>query len=327
MALTASVRTERYPLSVPFTISRGTRTHAEVVVVTLTDGTIVAQGEGVPNARYGEDLQSATAEIEKALPLLIEGAGRAQIAKRMKHGAARNAVDCALWDLEAKRSGKTIATLAGLPPSKPVTTVYTLSLGTPDVMGKQAAEQAQRPILKLKLGGAGDVERVRAVRANAPNCVLVADANEAWTAALFAEMIAPIRDCGLAMLEQPLPAGKDEDLHSLPRLIPICADESCHDRSDLKDLLGKYDMINIKLDKTGGLTEALALASDARDYGFGLMVGCMVGTSLSMAPTHLIAQMCKYTDIDAPLLLSQDRPHGLRYVGSIVEPPDSALWG
>jgi L-alanine-DL-glutamate epimerase-like enolase superfamily enzyme len=327
MALEASVRTERYPLSVPFVISRGTRTHAEVVVVTLTDGAITAQGEGVPNARYGESVESASAEIEKILPLLQDGAGRAQIAKRMKHGAARNAVDCALWDLEAKRAGKTIAALAGLPPSKPVTTVYTLSLGTPEFMGEQAAAQAQRPILKLKLGGLGDVERVRAVRANAPNCILVADANEAWTPALFAEMIGPIKELGLAMLEQPMPAGKDEDLRTLPRLVPVCADESCHDRGDLKDLVGKYDMINIKLDKTGGLTEALALASDARDYGFGLMVGCMVGTSLSMAPTHLIAQLCKYTDIDAPLLLAQDRAHGMRYVGSIVEPPVSALWG
>lgn len=327
MTLEASVRTERYPLSVPFVISRGTRTHAEVVVVTLTDGAITAQGEGVPNARYNESVESSSAEIEKILPLLKEGAGRAQIAKAMKHGAARNAVDCALWDLEAKRAGKTIAQLAGLPPSKPVTTVYTLSLGTPEFMGEQAAAQAQRPILKLKLGGAGDVERVRAVRVNAPNCILVADANEAWTPALFAEMIGPIKELGLAMLEQPMPAGKDEDLRTLPRLIPVCADESCHDRGDLKDLVGKYDMINIKLDKTGGLTEALALASDARDYGFGLMVGCMVGTSLSMAPTHLIAQLCKYTDIDAPLLLAQDRAHGMRYVGSIVEPPVSTLWG
>jgi L-alanine-DL-glutamate epimerase-like enolase superfamily enzyme len=327
MSIQVSIRTERYPLSVPFVISRGTRTHAEVVVVTLTDGAITAQGEGVPNARYHETTESSTKEIEAVLSLLEAGAGRAQIAKQMKHGAARNAVDCALWDLEAKRAGKSIAALAGLPPSRPITTVYTLSLGTPEFMGEQAAAQAQRPILKLKLGGAGDVERVRAVRQNAPNCVLVADANEAWTPALFAEMIAPLKEAGLAMLEQPLPAGKDEDLRSLPRLIPICADESCHDRSDLKDLVGKYDMINIKLDKTGGLTEALALASDARDYGFGLMVGCMVGTSLSMAPTHLIAQLCKYTDIDAPLLLAQDRPNGLRYVGSEVDPPVSALWG
>jgi L-alanine-DL-glutamate epimerase-like enolase superfamily enzyme len=322
-----TTRAETWPLAAAFTISRGSRTETAVLVAELDDGVARGSGEAVPNARYGETIASVEAQIHAVAPALARGADRHALQDLLPHGAARSALDCAFWDLEAKRAGRPVWQLAGLPAPHELVTAYTLSLGTPEAMGNAAASQAHRPLLKLKLGGAGDVERVRAVRAAAPRSRLIADANEAWTPEQCGPLLAALAELGVALIEQPLPAGQDDALAALARPLPVCADESCHDRADLASLRARYDYVNIKLDKTGGLTEALALAADARALGFGLMVGCMVGTSLGMAPAHLIGQLCSFVDIDAPLLLARDREHGLVYDGSRVAPPTPALWG
>jgi L-alanine-DL-glutamate epimerase-like enolase superfamily enzyme len=255
------------------------------------------------------------------------GAGRAEIARLMPAGAARNAVDCALWDLEAKRSGVPVRSLPGLRAAGPVATAYTLSLGTPEAMAAQARANAARPWLKVKIGGDGDGPRIRAVAAAAPASRIILDANEGWTPDNLAENIATAAECGVALIEQPLPAGRDEALRTADRRVPICADESVHTKADLAALAGLYDAVNIKLDKAGGLTEALALRDEARRLGFGIMVGCMVGTSLGMAPAVLLAQDADFVDLDGPLLLARDRSPALRYEGSLVHPPETALWG
>jgi L-alanine-DL-glutamate epimerase-like enolase superfamily enzyme len=322
-----ATRAETWPLAAAFTISRGSRTETAVLVVELDDGTVRGRGEAVPNARYGETIALVEAQIRAAAPAFERGCDRTALQALLPHGAARNALDCALWDLEAKRAGKPAWVLAGLPEPKKLITAYTLSLGTPEAMAAAASAHAHRPVLKLKLGGAGDIERVRAVRAAAPASQLIADANEAWTPDQCAPLMAGLAALGVALIEQPLPAGQDDVLATIARPVPICADESCHDRSGLAALRARYDYVNIKLDKTGGLTEALALAADAKALGFGLMVGCMVGTSLGMAPAHLIGQLCTFVDIDAPLLLAKDRADGLVYDGSTVAPPTPVLWG
>jgi L-alanine-DL-glutamate epimerase-like enolase superfamily enzyme len=245
----------------------------------------------------------------------------------MPPGAARNALDAAFWDIEAKRAYCSVAELAGMGPLKPVVTAYTLSLDTPERMGAAALAQRGRPLLKLKLTGDGDLERVRAVRENAPQSRLIVDANEGWTVRHFAEFMPVLAELGVELIEQPLPAGDDDALSELPHPVPVCADESCHVAADLDRLAGKYDAINIKLDKAGGLTEALELAKAARERGFEIMVGCMIGTSLAMAPAMLLAQQASVVDLDAPLLLAADRNQGLRYEGSLVHPPEPALWG
>lgn len=322
MSVTLIATAETFPMDGTFTISRGSRTEAEVVTVTVRDGGHVGRGECVPYARYGESIASVIAQIEGAGPMA--GTDDAQA---MPAGAARNAVDCALWDLEAKRRGVPVAHLLGLPEPRPVTTAYTLSLGTPDAMRTKAAENAHRPLLKIKLGGKGDLERLRAVRTGAPDATLIIDANEGWTPEIYAALAPELLALGVAMVEQPLPAGDDEALRGMDRPLPVCADESCHDRASLAALQGKYDMVNIKLDKTGGLTEALALRDAAREMEFGIMVGCMVGTSLAMAPAMLVAQGAEVVDLDGPLLLAKDRETPLRFEGSIVHPPTPALWG
>jgi len=242
-------------------------------------------------------------------------------------GAARNALDCAFWDLEAKRAGRPAYALAGLTAPRPLVTAYTISLDHADAMAAAAAKAASCKLLKVKLGGAGDVGRISAIRAAAPRCELIVDANEGWTPDNFAENLAACADAGVTLVEQPLPAGADQCLGAFPHGIPICADESVHDCGSLPALVGKYDAVNVKLDKTGGLTEALKLAAEAERLGFGLMVGCMVSTSLAMAPAHLLAQRARVVDLDGPLLLAKDRPHGLRYEGSLVYPPTPELWG
>lgn len=322
-----TVTAETWPLASAFTISRSSRTETRVLVVDLYQGPFKGRGEAVPNSRYRESIDSVIAEIEAIRPALESGADRQKIGQLMDHGAARNAVDCALWDLEAKLAGQPVWQLAGLKEPQPVATAYTISLGTPETMAAAAAEQAARPLLKLKLGGDGDIERVRAVRAAAPLAELIVDANEAWRPDHLATYLPAMAELGVRLIEQPLPADHDAALAGIVRPVPICADESCHDRIGLASLIGRYDYINIKLDKTGGLTEALALAREAQAYGLGLMVGCMLGTSLGMAPAHLIAQMCRFVDIDAPLLLARDRPGGLRFQGSMVSPPNALLWG
>ena len=318
-----TVTAETFRLAQVFTISRGSRTEARVLTVRATEGGITGRGECVPYARYGETLDSVAAQVE-ALPA---GLDRHRLQEILEPGAARNAVDCALWDLEAKRAGRRVWELAGLPAPGPMVTAYTLSLDTPEAMRAQAAANAHRPLLKIKLGTADDMPRLEAVRAGAPKAKIIVDANEGWTAEIYADLAPHLVRLGVALVEQPLPAGADEMLGEIARPLPVCADESCHDRASLADLAGKYDMINIKLDKTGGLTEALALRDVAHAQGYGIMVGCMVGSSLAMAPAVLVAQGADVVDLDGPLLLAEDRDHPLHYDGAGVHPPEAALWG
>lgn len=318
-----TVTPERFPLAQTFTISRGSKNEARVLTVRIDRDGLTGRGECVPYARYGETLETVAAQIAS----VPEGVTRDALQTLLPAGAARNAVDCALWDLTAKANGRRAWDLAGLPPPRPLTTAYTLSLDTPDAMRAAAAAQAARPILKIKLGTPDDIARLEAVRAGAPEARIIVDANEGWTPALYADLCPHLLRLGVALVEQPLPAGQDGALADMARPVPVCADESCHDRASLAGLMGKYDMVNIKLDKTGGLTEALALRDAARAAGFGVMVGCMVGTSLAMAPALVVAQGADMVDLDGPLLLAQDRARPLRYVGSEVFPPDAGLWG
>ncbi|MDP2578873.1 dipeptide epimerase [Shimia thalassica] len=318
-----SVTRDVFKLAQVFTISRGSRTEAKVLTVKITDGDFVGWGECVPYARYDETLESVTAEIE-SLPAEFD---RMALYDLLPAGAARNAVDCALWDLEAKKAGKPAWELAGLPAPGPEVTAYTLSLGTPESMQEQAAKNAFRPLLKIKLGTPDDMPRLKAVRAGAPNSTIIVDANEGWSAEVYADLAPHLVRLGVALVEQPLPAGDDDALLGMDRPVPVCADESCHDRNSLAKLKGKYDVVNIKLDKTGGLTEALALRDAALAEGYDVMVGCMVGSSLAMAPATLVAQGAVVTDLDGPLLLAEDRKTPLLFDAEGVHPPKAALWG
>ena len=327
MPIRLSVTAERWPIAGSFTISRGAKTEAEVVVATLADGEHVGRGECVPYARYGETVDGVIAAIARLAPAVANGLDRNDLAASLPAGAARNALDCAFWDLAAKRSGTPAHVLAGLPQPNPLVTAYTISLAAPEIMADAAAAAAARPLLKVKLGGPGDPARIAAVRTAAPDSALIVDANEGWTAANLVDNLAACAEAGVRLIEQPLPARDDAALASCPHAVPICADESVHDRASLAGLRGRYDAVNIKLDKTGGLTEALAVAAAARSLGFDLMVGCMVSTSLAIAPALLVAQGARYVDLDGPLLLARDRPDGLRFDGSIVHPASPALWG
>lgn len=317
------VTTDVFPLAQVFTISRGSRTEANVITVRVSEDGITGWGESVPYARYGETMDSVRAEIEALGPI-----DRASLQDALPSGAARNAVDCALWDLEAKRAGKRVWELAGLSKPGPEITAYTLSLATPEKMQQQAAENAFRPLLKTKLGGGEeDVARIEAVRRGAPNARIIVDANEGWSADLYRELAPVLVRLGVEMVEQPFPAGEDDALLDIERVLPVCADESCHDRASLPGLKGKYDMVNIKLDKTGGLTEALALRKAAEAENYDIMVGCMVGSSLAMAPAQLIAQGVPIVDLDGPLLLAEDRETPLNFDENGVHPPQRELWG
>ena len=323
-----SVRIERWPLAGAFTISRGSKTEAVVVVAELSDGTHRGRGESVPYARYGETADGIVAAIEAMRPGLQQGLDRPALQQAMRSGAARNALDCAYWDVNAKAAGRRAHELAGLGPPAPLTTAYTISLGTPAAMAEAAERAALRPLLKVKLGGGGDDRtRIAAVRRAAPRAEIIVDVNEGWRADDLARNLAACADAGVTLVEQPLPEGGDEALARIKRTIPVCADESVHDRASLDALAGKYDAVNVKLDKAGGLTEALALAGAAEQRGLAVMVGCMVATSLAMAPAMLVAQRARVVDLDGPLLLAKDRPEGLRYDGSLVYPPEPALWG
>jgi L-alanine-DL-glutamate epimerase-like enolase superfamily enzyme len=318
---------EVWPIRGAFAISRGSKTAAEVVVVTLTDGAHRGRGECVPYARYGETIDGVVAAIEGLRAEIDSGLTREALQDALPPGAARNALDCALWDLDAKRAGCRVWDLAGLAPPKAVISAYTLSLDSPENMGRAAAAEAERPLLKLKLAGADDLERVAAVRAGAPNARLIVDANEGWTADDYAGFAPALAELGVELIEQPLPAGADACLAAMQRPVPVCADESCHDLASLPPLVGRYDAVNIKLDKTGGLSEALKLKAAAEAAGLQIMVGCMLATSLAMAPATLVAQLVKVVDLDGPLLLEEDRPDGLRFEGSLVHPPAPELWG
>ena len=312
-----------FRLAQTFTISRGSKTHAHVLTVRVTRSGQSGWGECVPYARYGESLESVTAQIID-LPADIT---RQDLQSALPAGAARNAVDCAMWDLAAKTAGQPAWQLAGLPAPKPVITAYTLSLNTPDIMREQAAIHAHRPILKIKLGTPDDMPRLEAVRQGAPKSTLIIDANEGWSPELYTDLAPHLIRLGVALVEQPLPAGADGMLAEIARPLPVCADESAQDAAGLTDLVGKYDMVNLKLDKTGGLTQGLIARATARRLGLGLMVGCMVGSSLAMAPAVLLAQGAAFTDLDGPLLLAEDRVNPLHYDDAGVHPATANLWG
>ena len=322
-----TVRVENWPIAGQFTISRGAKTEAKVVVAELSDGEVRGRGECVPYARYGESVDAVAATLHNLAQNVAEGLSHKDVQSALPAGAARNALDCAFWDFLAKRSGTPVYSLAGLAEPRPLTTAYTISLGSADSMAKAARDAGARPLLKIKLGGEGDVDRIAAIRAAVPQTELIVDANEGWTRENLAENLAACAAAGVTLVEQPLPANADQALARIQRPVPICADESAHDSTSLKLLVGKYDAVNIKLDKTGGLTEALVMMREAQHFGLATMTGCMVATSLSMAPAMLVAQGARFVDLDGPLLLARDREHGLHYEGSLVHPPTAELWG
>ena len=327
MARVISVEAERFPIAGIFTISRGSKTEAEVITCTIREGSHAGRGECVPYKRYGETMDGVRDAIQAMSGQVADGISRAALLDAMPAGAARNAIDCALWDLEAKMSGTSVASAIGAVPTRAIETAYTLSLGEPEAMAAQARANAARPLLKVKIGGDNDIARIRAVRQAAPDSRIILDANEGWTDENIVTNLAFAADQGIALIEQPLPAGHDEILRRIAHPVPICADESVHEAKNLATLVGLYDAVNIKLDKSGGLTAALVLRDRARELGFGVMVGCMVGTSLAMAPAVLLAQGAEFVDLDGPLLLARDRVPGLVYQGSLVSPPEPALWG
>lgn len=327
MVRVLSVEDERFPIAGTFTISRGSKTEAEVITCEIAESGVIGRGECVPYKRYGETMAGVAEAIEQARHAIEDGASRTDLLTLMSAGAARNAVDCALWDLEAKLSGVPVKDRLGIAAPLALETAYTLSLGEPETMAAQARANAARPLLKVKIGGDNDIARIRAVTEAAPDSRIILDANEGWTDANIAENLAAAAQLGIALIEQPLPAGADQILGRIPHPVPICADESVHIAADLAELKGRYDAVNIKLDKAGGLTAGLALRRRARELGFGVMVGCMVGTSLAMAPAVLLAQDADFVDLDGPLLLARDRETPLTYNGSLVSPPSPALWG
>lgn len=322
-----TITVERFPILGKFVIARGAKTEAVVVVATIEDKGFRGRGESVPYARYGETVESVLTQIASVRAQIEAGADRGRLQSLLPPGAARNALDCALWDLDAKRCGVAAHVLAGVMLPAPVTTAFTISAGSPAEMAEAAAKVRERPLLKIKLAGEDDAARLSAVRAAAPGSTLIVDANEAWQQADLERYLEACAEAGVALVEQPLPAAKDAILAKIQHIVPICADESVHDRTGLEALRARYDAINVKLDKTGGLTEALALVNLAQGLGFELMIGCMVASSLAMAPALLLAGRARFVDLDGPLLLACDRPDGLIYKGSIVLPPTRELWG
>jgi L-Ala-D/L-Glu epimerase len=322
-----SATIERWPIAGSFTISRGAKTEAVTVVAEVSRDGHTGRGECVPYPRYGETVEATLAAVQAMQEPLSRGLDRQGLQDAMRPGAARNALDCALLDLEAKMSGRRVWNMLGHPAPAACVTAFTISLASADAMAAATVKAAHRPLLKIKLGGDGDGERIAAVRKAAPQSELIVDANEAWTSANLEQNLGECERAGVLLVEQPLPAGQDHVLAKIHRPIAICADESVHDRASLDGLRERYDAVNIKLDKTGGLTEALAMADAARALGFDIMVGCMVATSLAMAPAMLLTPQARFVDLDGPLLLARDRCGGLRYEGSLVHPPEAALWG
>jgi L-alanine-DL-glutamate epimerase-like enolase superfamily enzyme len=324
--LRIEVRNEIFPLHRPFRISRGSRMEASVVTVSVSDERHTGRGEGVPIARYDQTIDSALRQIDCIAS--VTDLDRHKLAEILPPGAARNALDCALWDLEAKRCGKRVWELANVAPAARVATSFTISLDTPSQMGDAAEEVVHLPILKLKLcGDDEDATRVKAVRAARPNARLLVDANESWSPPHYKKTVPVLKELGVELIEQPFPAEADGVLEALDHPIPVCADESCHTTDDVARLKNRYDAINIKLDKTGGLTEALRLNDRARKHEFKVLIGCMVCTSLSIAPARLLASNAEWVDLDGPLLLAQDRDHGLHYRNGEIEMPATDLWG
>ena len=318
---------ESWALAEPFTISRGTNTSAEVIVVTIDHEGATGRGECVPYRRYNESVSSVMTQIEATVPTLSKDLTRDRLHQILPAGAARNALDCALWDWEAKKTGVRVWDLIGLEVPQQLTCAYTLSLSEPARMAEAAVKNSHLPLLKMKVGCDGVVERIRAVREGAPNSMLIVDANEAWTMELTHKLMPDLAATGVSLIEQPCPAGHDQGLDEFEHLVPLAADESCHTSGDVDGLLGRYDVVNIKLDKSGGLTEALNLMRRAHECGLTIMVGCMVGTSLAMAPATLLGATAQFVDLDGPLLLAQDRTPGLTYSGGQVRLPEPELWG
>ena len=327
MSLRLDAREESWPIAGRFTISRGSKTEAKVVVVEVADGAARGRGECVPYPRYGESGDSVLAQIASVCEAVEREGDRSALQALLPPGAARNAIDCALWDLEAKRAGRRVWELAGRPGPQPLKTAFTISYGAPDEMGEAAAKAARRPLLKLKIGGADDLDRVEAVRGAAPRSRLIVDGNEGLSFDDLRRLAPDFARLDVKLVEQPLKAGADEALEGWTSPVPLCADESLHSRAELEACARRYGVINVKLDKTGGLTEALALVDAAQAKGLEIMMGCMVATSLSMAPAMITAQGAAFVDLDGPLLLARDREPGLRYVGSVVEPPTADVWG
>ena len=326
------VEQQSFRLAETFTIARGSRDVAEVLTVEVNWQGVMGRGECVPYARYGETMESVAAQVMSLAPML-EAMSRADadgldLRDHLPAGAARNALDCAVLDWWAKSAGQRIwEMMPRLSPPHPVQTAFTLSLDTPERMEAAARRHAERSLLKIKLGTPDDMERLEAVRRGAPRTPIIVDANEGWTAEVYSDLAPHLVRLGVRLVEQPLPAGADDLLAEIARPLPVCADESCHDRESLPALKGKYDVVNIKLDKTGGLTEALDLRDAALAEGYGIMVGCMVGSSLAMAPAVLVAQGADVVDLDGPLLLSEDRDPPLVYDDAGVHPPSRELWG
>jgi L-alanine-DL-glutamate epimerase-like enolase superfamily enzyme len=327
MTRSLSVRIERWPVHGAFTIARGAKRDVEVVITEIGEGDVTGRGEATAIYYHGETAASVLADIEHLRPAIENGLDRATLQTALPRGAARNALDCALWDLEAKTSGTPAWHLAGLAEPRPLVTAFTISLGKPDRMEADARTVAHLPLLKLKLAGEGDLARVAAVRRGAPDARLIVDANEAWTGRDIAVEAAALLPFGVELIEQPVKAGQDHLLDGVSSLIPLCADESCQDRADLPRCLGRYAAVNIKLDKAGGLTEALSLAAEARAAGLDLMVGCMLATSLGIAPAMLVASQARWIDLDGALLLAEDRPHAMTAAKGVLAAAMPDLWG
>ncbi len=325
--ISLSARSVSYPVNGIFRISRGARIKADAVMVSLTDGTHTGYGECVPYARYSETTDSVMRAITAMAKPIADGLDRTALQEAMPAGAARNALDCAFWDLEAKQTGMRVWDMLDLPKPQGITTAYTISFDEPDVMQQKAAENTNRPLLKVKLASADDLPRVTAVRNGAPNAEIIVDANEGWTKETYQNTIEGLQEFGVTAIEQPLPVADDDILETLAHPIPLIADESLHTRKDLRAISNRYDMINIKLDKTGGLTEALKLKAEAQNLGLGIMIGCMMGSSLAMAPAMILATDAKIVDLDGPLLLAQDHAHPIHFNGSIMHAPPRRLWG
>ena len=327
MSRTLSAAHESFPLNRPFRIARGVKTAAEVVTVTLREGAHAGRGEGVPYARYGESIAGALAQIEAVRRAVERGAGRTQLLTLMPAGAARNAVDCALWDLEAKLAGRSVSALLGLPPLTPMACALTVVIDAPAAMAQAARAFAGAPLLKVKVDALDPEAQVRAVRAAAPDAALIVDPNESWDRTLLTALDPLLAELGIALLEQPVAAEDDDWLAHFTPSVPLCADEAVHTAADLGRIAARYQAVNVKLDKAGGLTAGLALAEAARAQGLGLMAGCMVGSSLAMAPALHIARGAAFVDLDGPIFLRADRPGGLTYAGGMVSPPAAGFWG
>lgn len=316
-----------WPFRSTFRIAYRVQTHAETVLVALHDGGLVGRGEALGVSYHDETVDGIMAQLDAIRPVLADGITRQDVQVLLPPGGARNALDCALWDLEAKRERRRAWELAGIGAVRPLTTAFTLGVDSPAAMARAAAEARQYPLLKLKLAGGEDIDRVAAVRAARPDAEIIVDANQAWDIAGLHAFTPRLAELGVTLIEQPLPAGADDALADYDSPVPLCADESCQTAASLPGLVGKYRYVNIKLDKCGGLTEGLALARAARAAGFELMVGCMAGSSLSMAPAFVVGQLCSVVDLDGPLLAAADVPNAIRYDGGLMHPPEADLWG